>query len=119
VSYLGRVSKWCRVPAPDGSEWQLISHRTGVIPPINSPSAWPGIFKWWGEGLGTVIDGQIINRLFFRGGWTVAVGPYRSKDGAITSRRCPDRESADALVERLVDLIAAGGWNPNMAEIPE
>lgn len=118
-SALSRVSKWVKVRDAAGDEWQLITYRTGSIPPVGAPSLLPGPIKLLGEGPSAIVNGWIVNQEVFRGGWTVAVGPMGSRVGNVETRRCPDRETADALLDRLSGLIQAGSWNPDWRPMPD
>lgn len=119
TGYMGRVSKWVRVRDPAGDEWQLISYRTGSVPPVGAPTLMPGPLKLLGEAPGAILDGLVVNQAVFRGGFTVAVGPHGSRVGNVETRRCRDREAADALVDRLTVLLQNGSWNPDWRQMPE
>lgn len=85
---------------------------------MGAPSLLPGPLKLFGEGPAPIIDGLVLNQVAFRGGWTVTVGPRGSRPGNVVSRRCPDRDTADDLIDRLVTMIENGSWNPDGQDMP-
>lgn len=95
------------VNGPNGSSYKVKAYRSGhLVEARDEPPHSPGMLEWLISPIFSV-----INRLLFRGAWTVTVHPQPSTLSnlrAIATYRLPTKDLAMQRLKSLVDEVRSG-----------
>src|SRR3712207_4105541 len=96
---IGRMGWFDVATAPDGRAYGVAAYPTGTTSP-------PGVARRGTESMLALpwpLD-RVVNRVVFRGTWTVRVGPW-GRPGARWSHRLPDKRAAEDRARELFDKV--------------
>jgi hypothetical protein len=106
--------------APGGTSYSVAAYRSGTVRVGAVPGAVPA-----GTSLGGLQEvftfgtfGWLINRVVFRGTWTVRIAPWYGRRGKRWKFRVQTEGEADRRAEALWQLIDTGQWDPALEPPP-
>jgi hypothetical protein len=104
-----------RAESPGHQGFLLGTYRTGTAPPAGSVSDWMRLKgSWWAPWP----LGLVINRVVFRGRWSLRVAPT-GHNGPSWTMRTGTEAGADDLARAMREAIRSGRWDPDLEPPPE
>lgn len=102
------------VAAPSERSYSIAAFRTGTVRVGAVPGAVPAGASLLSlqDGVIFAAIGWILNRLIFRGAWTVRIAPWYGKRGRRWKVRVSSEELAYRLAEQYCRMIETGSWMP-------
>lgn len=104
---------------PDGRSFAIAAYPAGSIPSLKTPGPAATVATSrldMPTPLGFM--SVLINRLVYRGSWTVRVGPWRGQRGRRWKVRVATEQDSDRHAAALFDLVNSGQWDPSTEPPP-
>jgi hypothetical protein len=102
----------------DGRSYSVSTRPTGLTA-LRASGAARIPLGWLDYLAPNVMIGWLVNRLIFRGQWTVLIAPWYGHRGQRWSVRVPDEDQADRRARALHELIHTHQWDPESEPPPE